>query len=182
MSTTVIDSCELQRLAASFTYGAAGEFVCDEFARFNRDHFGGELPPLPIVIGITAYGHCWGLTRLGGVPRISLASTIFAKGENVVRDVLLHEMLHARLYLANRAYDHNTSAWCEEITRLSPVVLGYDIKAERVKTRRIKDGDISRVVNRARDGYLPRSVLAGWPGTLRGKDFDNGPPIAVDTY
>ena len=41
-----------------------------EYARLNREHFAGSIPPMPVIIGLTAYGKCIGLTRGGGSLKI----------------------------------------------------------------------------------------------------------------
>lgn len=170
--------------AAEWAYhqwGPAGRFAYADYDRLNVAHFSGELPVLPIVIGLTAYGHCLGLTRHGDGeqwPRITLASTYFAAGHHAVSDVLVHEMLHADLILRGLDPAHNGKPWCEAITRLSPSVLGLEVKAAPVNPRRI-NGAVARV---PLDGYLPRAVLARWPGSMRPPSWDAGDPLSVSTY
>jgi hypothetical protein len=48
------------------TPGEAGDFAAAEFARLNREHFAGSIPPMPVIIGLTAFGKCIGATRDGG--------------------------------------------------------------------------------------------------------------------
>jgi hypothetical protein len=182
--------------AAVTLWGPAGEYVYCTFDELNARHFDGELPALPIVIGITAFGRCLGLTRHddrrpAGLPRITLGSNIFAPtehslaqgtqirhGHGEVRDVLLHEMIHARLMLEGKDPTHNGQSWCDEIERLSPAVLRRKVKASPVKPRRL-DG---KVVRRELDGYLSRQEIATWPGSLRPASWSPGRPIPVDTY
>src|ERR1022692_3228655 len=100
--------------AAALLWGPAGEFAAAEFGRLNHEHFAGSVPPLPIVIGLTAFGHCIGLTRGGwqDAPRITLAPEIFTGnrrspgGTLAVSDVLLHEILHAVLMLRGEDHKH----------------------------------------------------------------------------
>jgi hypothetical protein len=180
--------------AAAVLWGAAGAFAVREFQRLNRWLFAGMLPPLPIVIGLTAYGKCLGLTRSRGawaagagaraLPRITLAPEIFQGnhrcpgGQRVVSETLIHEMVHAQLFLNGLDHQHNGRLWCDTIMRLSPQVLGHAIVAAPDTVRRI-DGVARRL---ARDGALPRRVIASWPHTLRPTDWDPGPLIAVATY
>lgn len=159
------------RRAATVLWGAAGRFVVEEVRRHNRQHFGSELPPLPVVIGIVPYGRCIGMTRSRGawaegdqLPRITIASNLFAAGTVAVSDTVLHEMIHAKLMLAGLDPSHNGAPWCAEIERLSPAVLGREIKAAPVKPRRI-DG---QVVRRHLAGHLTRDELARWPGRRHG--------------
>jgi hypothetical protein len=175
--------------AATVLWGDAGAFAVREFQRLNAWLFAGALPPLPIVIGLTAFGRCLGLTRARGSwadghrPRITLAPEIFQGsarmrgGRHRVTDTLVHEMVHAKLMLAGADPKHNGQPWCAEITRLSPMVLGHAIVVAPVTVRRV-DG----VARRApRDGGLPRAILARWPYSLRPVTWDPGPIIAVET-
>ena len=167
------------RGAAVMLWGEAGAFVNDAFVRFNAEYFGGRLPPLPIVIGLTAYGHCLGLTRSKPqLPRISLASGIF-RASREVEDVMLHEMLHAELMLAGVSPKHNDAPWCRRITELSPAVLGRTIQVAPVKLRRVD----KRVARQPLEGHLAQGVLARWPYSLRPSDYLAGDhALDVDTY
>jgi hypothetical protein len=176
--------------AATVLWGEAGAFAVREFQRLNAELFARSLPPLPIVIGLTAYGHCLGLTRHRGGwsdgqrPRITLAPEIFQGsahmrgGRHRVTDTLVHEMVHAKLILAGEDASHNGQPWCTEITRLSPLVLGHAILVAPVHVRRVA-GKSRRV---PRDGYLPRGTFARWPYSLRPPTWDPGPIIQVETY
>jgi hypothetical protein len=176
------------RRAATILWGDAGTFMLDTFAELNAELFDGQLPPLPMTIAMVPYGACVGATapkaNHGDTPQIVLPPEIFNGsarldgGAAYVRDVITHEMVHARLMLDGRDPKHNGEPWCREITRLSPVVLRREIRAAPVKARRI-DG---RVVKAPRDGYLPRAVLARWPHSLRPADWEPGPVIPVPTY
>jgi len=157
--------------AAAVLWGEAGEFVVAEFERHNQAHFGGELPPLPIVIGITPYGRCIGQTRPRGgwdagdtLPRITIASNLFAAGTVAVSDTVLHEMIHAKLMLGGLDPGHNGRPWCQEIERLSPAVIGQEVKAAPVTPRRI-DGKVTR---QHLDGHLSRDQISHWPGHRTG--------------
>jgi hypothetical protein len=180
--------------AASLLWGEAGRYAVAAFARLNHELFNDELPPLPIVLGITAYGHCIGLTRGDGghvadVPRISLAVGLFNKqGVRAVDDTLTHEMVHALLIRRGQSPDHNKAPWCKMITELSPKVLGHDITARPVRPRRVPNPErehdekapktkVERVVE---PGALTRKQLAAWP--TRPTGFDWGPTIHVPTY
>jgi len=185
------------RQAAIWLWGPAGEFAADEFGRLNREHFAGSLPPLPIVIGITAYGRCIGLTRRHSTPRITLASEIFNGshrqhgGPLTVSDVLIHEMLHAFLILRGESPDHNAAPWCRMITELSPALVGREISAEPVGTMRVPNPDRAgdpkapktKVVRQPKPGCLGQDQLATWPHSVRPEGYYQGQrPILVDTY
>ena len=54
------------RQAAALLWGEAGEYAAEELARLNREHFAGSIPPMPVIIGLTAFGKCIGATRDSG--------------------------------------------------------------------------------------------------------------------
>src|SRR6478736_960917 len=96
----------------------------------RQHHLFPELPEqLPIVIGITAYGKCIGLSRTTWThgPRITIASNRFWRGRHFVDDIMCHEMLHCWLYLTGQDVDHKSEAWYAAIRRLSPEVLGHEL-------------------------------------------------------
>jgi len=175
------------RQAATVLWGEAGTFAVDEFQRLNVWLFAATLPPLPIVIGLTAYGGCIGLTRSKGtwaaerLPRITLASTLFQDGRQWVTDTLIHEMVHAKLMLGGLDPQHNGKPWCAEIVRLSPLVCGRTVAARPVYPRRV-GGRNGRVVRQAHAGELTREELAHWPRSLYSRGWKPGKPIAVPTY
>jgi hypothetical protein len=173
------------RQAASVLWGAASRFAIDEQRRLNWRYFGGALAPLPVVIGLTAYGRCLGMTRAkeghqwaASVPRITLASNLFADGTTAVRDTLLHEMVHAKLMLAGLDHAHNGWPWCEEIMRLSPLHLGRSVAAAPVHPRPIN----GKNVRLAREGYLARKDLATWPDSLRTSPVARGRILRVPMF
>jgi len=198
--------------AAALLWGKAGEFAAAEFARHNREHFAGSLPPMPVIIAMSAYGNCIGLTRAPSwlaSPRISLAPEVFngsadkpagagrsrpgrmRGGPRQVSDVLLHEMIHAALILRGEDPDHNQPPWCRLITELSPGVLGLDISAHPVRTHRVpnpaRETDPKApktIVRRIPDpGCLSQLALAHWPQSLRPAGwYGSDRPIYVPAY
>ena len=182
--------------AAALLWGPAGEFACAEAGRLNREHFAGSIPPLPIVIGLTAYGKCIAATLSGPEwlesPRITLAPGIFNHGGTLmVSDVLVHELIHAALRLRGEEAGHNEAPWCRMVTELSLAVLGQDVNAEPVKPRRVPNparaadqaAPKTIVVRRAEPGALTQAQLATWPHSVRPAGYyDAGKPIPVPTY
>ena len=194
--------------AAALLWGAAGEFAAAEFARLNREHFAGSIRPMPVIIGLTAYGGCIGLTAYAGwleAPRITLAPEIFRGslerpdgepgrirgGPRQVSDVLLHELIHAALMLRGEDHSHNAAPWCRLIADLSPAVLGRDISARPVRTRRVPnperdtDPDAPKTIVRRvpEPGCMPQLALARWPHSLRPDGYYDGDrPIHVPAY
>lgn len=188
------------RQAAALLWGEAGDFAAAEFARLNREHFAGSIPPMPVIIGLTAFGRCIGLTRDGGwldSPRITLAPELFngnhrtAGGPRMVSDVLVHEMVHAALKLRGEDPEHNGEPWCQLIKDLSPAVLGHEITARPVLPRRVpnperaSDPDAPKtvVVRKPEPGAMSQADLGRWPQCLRPGDYYlDGKPIPVPTH
>ena len=188
------------RRAAALLWGEAGDFAATEFARLNREHFAGSIPPMPVIIGLTAFGRCIGLTRDGGwldSPRITLAPELFngnhrtAGGPRMISDTLVHEMVHAALMLRGEDSGHNGEPWCRMITELSPELLGAEITARPVLPRRVpnpdrdsdQDAPKTVVVRKPEPGAMTQAELASWPHCLRpGSYYHEGKPIPVPTY
>jgi hypothetical protein len=188
------------RQAAALLWGEAGDFAAAEFARLNREHFAGSIPPMPVIIGLTAYGKCIGATLAVGwldSPRITLAPELFngnrrtAGGPRMVSDVLVHEMVHATLILRGETSEHNGEPWCRLIAELSPVALGREITARPVRPRRVPhpdrasdpDAPKTKVVRKPEPGAMSQDELARWPHCRRPGDYYlEGKPIPVPPY
>lgn len=170
--------------SSALHWGRAGEFAATEFRRLSRELFAGSIPPMPVIIGLTAYGACLGFTRPAGwlaFPRITLAPEVFSGnhrtrgGPLTVSDTIVHEMVHAALILRGEDPRHNEAPWCKLITELSPEVLSAEITARPVRARRIPNPDRetdpsapkTKVARVPDDGCLTRTGLAGWPLSLR---------------
>lgn len=183
------------RAAAEALWGEAGVLVHDAYARHRAEHFP-ELPDeLPIVIGITAYGHCVGLTRADWSwgPRITIGSNLFAQGWRRVDDTVLHEMVHVALALSGRDVEHQGDGWYAEVSRLSPAVLGHPLDVRRGGHRRSvrvpnpardTDPDAPATVVRKRlvPGAVPHGDVARWPGAFRSPGYDYGAPVPCPSY
>ena len=186
--------------AARLLWGDAGTYAAAEFRHLNDRYFRGELPPLPIVINLTAYGHCIGLTRPTAWlahPRITVSTEAFngsrrmPGGRRMVTDVLVHEMVHAWLILRGENPKHNDDPWCKTIGELSLAVLGHEINARPVRPRRVPNPDREAdpkapktiVVRRPEPGAMSQGDLARWPTPQRPDGFYQGDErILVPTY
>jgi hypothetical protein len=173
------------RRAAALLWGAAGDFAAAAFARLNREHFAGSIPPLPLIIALPAFGRCIGATRDGAgwlaAPRVTLAPELFngssrtAGGPRMVCDALLHEMTHVVLLLRGDDPGHNGAPWCRLIASLAPGVLGREVTARPVLPRRVANparaadpaAPKTVVVRRAGPGEMARAELAHWPQSQR---------------
>ena len=176
-------------------WGEAGAYAYDAYARI-RPALYPELPEqIPIVIGITAYGHCDGLTRGGWEhgPRISLFSSAFGDGTRYVDDLLTHEMLHAWLLVTGQHPKHDRPPWYEAIRRLSPAVLGLELDARRGAARKSvrvpnpayePGGDEPKTLVRKQPvtDAVQHSDVARWPQAFRPAGDDWGPPIDCPPY
>ncbi len=190
MTTTVATS---YRDAAITLWGEAGAYAHDAYQRWL--HLFPELPAeVPIVMGITAYGGCVGKTNPEWQhgPRITIASNHFKASRRAVDDVMVHEMLHAWLYVTGQSVpagksEHDTEAWYAAIRRLSPAVLGRDLDVRRGahrKSVRVKDAD---GVSHVRKVTVPELAdqhyrVSRWPSPFRPDDYDWGDPIYCPSY
>jgi hypothetical protein len=184
------------RDAAAALWGEAGTYAHDAYARI-RPALYPELPAqVPIVIGITAYGHCDGLTRACWEhgPRISLFSSAFGHGSRYVDDLLAHEMLHAWLAVTRREIHHDSADWYAAVRRLSPAVLGCEVAAVRGPRRksvrepnpRYEPGN-GEHKTRVRKRAVPEAVqlhagVARWPQAFRPEGYNWGAPIDCPPY
>lgn len=185
------------RDAAEALWGEAGVCAHDAYDRFRQELFPGDLPgQIPIVIGITAYGHCEGLTRSGWShgPRISLSSSAFGRGRRYVDDIVVHEMLHVWLALSGLQAKHGSADWYEHVRRLSPAVLGHEVDARRGAARksvRIANPDWEpgsdlpkTLVRKERvTGAVQHADVARWPHAFRPEGYYAcDAPIGCPTY
>jgi hypothetical protein len=184
------------RAAAEALWGEAGAYAHDAYDRIRPELYP-ELPgQLPIVIGITAYGHCDGLTRSGWRhgPRISLASAAFGRGAGWVDDILTHEMLHVWLALAGLESGHGGAGWYEHVRRLSPAVLGHKVDARRGADRksvRVRNpswepgSDVRKTVVRKQPvaSAVQHADVARWPCAFRPDGYyQQDAPIDCPSY
>jgi hypothetical protein len=182
------------REAATALWGEAGTYAYDTYDRLRAQLYP-ELPEqLPIVIGLTAYGHVIGLTRCQETtPRISVFSPLFDAGYRQVDDLLTHEMLHAWLHVTGCDPKHDGAPWYAAVNRLSPAVLGRpvgarlgaDRKSVRVPNPAYTKGgsEPKTVVRKVRvTEAVPHGAVARWPFGFRPDDYDWGTPIYCPTY
>ena len=181
------------RDAAVALWGEAGAYAHDAYARIRAQHFPALPEQLPIVIGITAYGRCLGLTRAcwDHGPRITVASNLFAQGRRRVDDTMVHEMLHVWLHQAGHSIEHRSDPWYAAVRRLSPAVLGHELDVRRGADRRsvrvpnphAGEGRPATVVRKVRaDNAVPHGDVARWPSAFRPEGYDFGEVLYCPTY
>lgn len=204
---TLVTLTTAYRDAAVLFWGEAGAYAYDAYDRIRAGLYP-ELPArLPIVIGLTAYGACLGLTRGGWEhgPRITLPPEVFqgttaegasrrvTGGMRQVDDTLTHEMLHAWLITTGRNAAHDSAGWYEAIRRLSPAVLSCELDARRGAGRKsvrvanpahVPGGSEPKTLVRKRGtGHaVTHGDVARWPQAFRPGDYDWGTPIPCPTY
>lgn len=110
-------------------WGELGALIADTWAAFNRDHFGGKLSPLPIVLTATSpFGQWVGLTHCDRKHRRAhLIELTWPRGASPLRagrSTLLHEMIHQHLAERGRDPSHDSEDWCNEIMRVHHELTG----------------------------------------------------------
>lgn len=179
--------------AGEALWGEGGRYAYASYRRLRDLHFPALPDELPIVIGLTAYGHCLGVTRSPWTngARITLAPLVFRQGWRIVDDVLVHEMLHASLVAEGRDPKHAGADWYAEVARLSPAVLGHALGVQRPQRRSVRipdpaygpDDRRKTVVRKVSDDdERIHAAIARWPVPFRPADYDFGEPIKLPTY
>lgn len=154
------------RHAAGLLWGDAGRWAVDESERWNSEAFDNELPPLPIVIGLTAYGRSLAVCRYPGsnrpLPRVTIHPSEFnTEGLRHASHVVLHELLHAWLMLRGENSTHNAAPWCGAIVRLSRRLFDLEIVAIPETNRRA-----ATKARRAELGAISRTAVSSWPHSI----------------
>jgi len=184
------------RQAAIALWQEAGTYAHDCYDELRALLYPQLPAQLPITIGLTAYGHCVGLTRTRWEygPRITLFSPAFRRGGPYIRDIIAHELLHAWLYLADLKTDHNTDDWYDAVTRLSPLLLGHELAAKRGADRKSVrvpnpdwepgNGTPKTLVRKVRnEDVIQHDEIARWPHSFRPPGYYlNQPAIRCPTY
>lgn len=182
--------------AAHALWGEAGDFIHECYKK-HLPLFPGLPEQLPMVIGLSAYGRCLGLTRDNDpaleVMRISIASNSFKHGTAAVSDTVLHEMLHCWLIATGQQCDHDTDDWYTACMALAPKVLGHEINLTRKRRKSVRKPNPDWYP----DSGLPKTIVrkvpveglewthrqvATFPHAFRPDDYPAGRVIDVPTY
>lgn len=86
----------------------------------NKEHFEGSLRPVPIRITRSrrTYGYFYGPNHKGGSASIRI-SKVMADTEKLVRETMLHEMIHQELYeLGHYLWEGHGAAFQDEHVRV----------------------------------------------------------------
>jgi hypothetical protein len=161
----------------------------DTWQSLKGKYFPGNLEVGPIEWGLTEWGGCLGYFT-PEVNKITLHKSLLDPcsrawgyrgllGERMTEDVMLHEMLHQKIfqelgYCADKFGCHNFEPWCDEINRLNPL-LGLEGKATVSRQRRIKEpekkGNGKVKWMPTGDGTMTLKQLATWPHSLRPEGY-----------
>lgn len=181
----VTQSCELQsnnsmsfdelKRAGTTFFGWFGSWAYDQWLDLNDKYFEGENQVGPIIWGITPYGKSLG--SYNPVKNIITLHTSLVQpsqdapwnikkvGEQFARGVLLHEMMHQRIYqffgTTGEKDSHNNQYWVDEVNRILQILGIKDIGAIKVTQKRV-NGRPSRdwVIDA---GYLSYKELGQFP-------------------
>jgi hypothetical protein len=181
---------EALRKISEFYNPVIGPWVYDTWKTLNEKYFGGSLRVGSIVWGLTEWSGSLGyftpsqnkitLHRSLINPQSEACGTRELLCERMTEDVILHEMLHQKLfqelgYCADKFGCHNFQPWCDEINRMNPL-LGLEGKATVNKQRRIKEAAQNKGSGKAKwmpseDGTMTRTQIATWPHSLRQREY-----------
>jgi hypothetical protein len=104
-----------------------------------------------------------------------------------VADIVLHEMLHAWLYVTGQPTGHKSEDWYDAVRRLSPAVLGHELDIRRGAQRksvRVKLDDGSSVVRKVKvpEYEGQHDKVSRWPGAFRPAGYDWGERLSCPSY
>jgi hypothetical protein len=173
------------RLVEQHFYGELAVFARRAFDDINLRFFGGRLPWTLILWGLTAHGHCLGVTysNVQKPPIITLHPSLLGGrekespwgiparylGQCYAYEVLLHECMHVSVHYllggeGNGESSHNNPAWVAEVNRIAPLLGLTGVNAAITKPMRIK-GEAK--VKRGTLGNVPLDLLSRFPHSLR---------------
>lgn len=169
--------------AARVFWPAHADAIYTAFDELNETVFHNEIVNEGIVVGLTPHGKSLGYCEPPG--RITLHPSLLtpASGNpwgipadqlhiSFMRDVLLHEMVHALLQQRRDDARHNGAPWCREVERISPLIgLGPVVAAQWKRTRIPKADGGGLTYEPDKPGAIPRASLASWPHALRPAGF-----------
>jgi len=163
-------------------FGEAGAWVYDEWKNLNDIFFHGKNKVGPIVWGLTLQGESLGYYKAAEnliylhrhllrpmYPTNDLKWNADHMNKNLASDVLLHEMVHQKIYQTGGwegETSHNNERFVEEVNRISKL-LGLGVKA-RVLEKKISQGKMKWETN---PGYLTKSELFYFPYASRHSSY-----------
>ena len=161
-------SREQMECMLKWTYGDEGAEFARLWCAFNDQLFDGKLSPVPIYQPTaTPFGHWIGQYQ-GNERNESLCIQLMRGRERADKiSILLHEMIHQRLWESGEDPSHNARPWCHEIMRLTKELWRKEIAASPDSPRKV-NGQSRRIQKPSPDGQLSitRQDIARWPHSL----------------
>ena len=160
---------------ATEAWGKLGSNAVARWRDLNEQYFDGELQPIPLVITNTQpFGKRLAFCSLGKTSDLTwrtITLNVPKTGDVLLADngVLLHEMVHQRLFERGELPDHASEPWRNEIMRLHLAITGKHIWAGRSKTVRRRIAGRSRVMrgNEANketgEASISNAAIVRWP-------------------
>ncbi|SRR6266571_1815376 len=166
-----------REIAAHFE-GDVAVTAFEYYDAINKHFFNGELPQAFIIMGITPYGRCIGLTKHYFKQPIILLH-VGLKTEQERFYTLLHEAIHVQVryvleYTGEKS--HDSDEWLSEVNRIAPI-LGYheaSLAADKVRRRPKSEG--GKLV-RVQTGSLPYECSYTFPHALPKHTHQPLPPF-----
>ena len=188
---------ESMRSFMTLGWGGVGQKAYEDYRLFNTKFFSDELPPAHISFSYTsqfggwlgqcAYGRA-STSDIQPMARITLCRPLGHKLPARFRNreyslcadsaVLLHEMLHLKLFLENGHADHSSAGWIDGVLRMSEQ-LGVNVDYQPQIRRRIpvvdENGDCKTTANkrikRSQQRFTPANSISFeelrcWPHTV----------------
>jgi hypothetical protein len=192
------------RLAATIFWPRHADLIYDARDEINARIYNGELPNVPVLVGLTKHARSLGNCSMRTPPVITLHPSLTQpRSENpwgvparhwnaaYLVDVLTHEMIHA-WHAVNPpgAYPdwcpphsddqdvHNNPHWCAEIMRQSPLVGVGEIIASpwrRARQRKKDGGDGGLEYQPVLPGSITRYDASRWPHLTRPPGYYDDP-------
>jgi len=170
------------KIEAVKNFGDFGAWIFDEWKMLNETFFGGENTAGEIIWGATPKDRSLGYySRTENLivlhknllrpiyPTDSLKLELHRINKRLVRDVLLHEMIHQRVHQTGGwlgETSHNNDRFVEEVNRIAKL-LGINIRAKVIQSK-IVQGTTVRIVE---PGCLNLQELSNFPYSSRNRNF-----------
>ena len=178
-----LSEIEIIKRFSGICWGEFGSWTVEEWQRLNTAYFDDALKPGGIVWGLTPHGKSRG-SYAPWANVITLHKSIiephspapwkipaYKLNKLYASDVLLHEMIHQKIEQRGIASEHNSNVWAAEIVRVSKL-MGVEIKAAKVKQKRIKDENGESIVRWIPlPGHLTRREMSEWPDCIRKPEY-----------
>jgi predicted SprT family Zn-dependent metalloprotease len=151
-------------ITAEHAFGATGRRTVELWQQYNQAYFDGKLRPTPIIyVPTSTYGHWVGCTHYRHDQERASLIYLMRKDWQMVRGILLHEMVHQCLVEAGQDASHAGQPWRDQIMRISGEHFGVNFHAGRIKVIKEKKTRKSIKLN---EGDLTQGEIARWPQSV----------------